>query len=140
VNGRYTFRCRDSHEHFTESHGPDGNPLQLRVAEGKAEIWHFSITKYGLAYVFVITDQPLNKVDGKDLMTQSEKLGAKSALVYIRNDPWFFASSPDTGPYIFAEDRGYEPITEEEYLKGRTTSCRDDLGRKVMSDLELAKP
>lgn len=59
VKGRYAFRCRDNHENFSVSNGPNGNPLQLQIGPGNTEIWHFSITENGLARVFVITDQTL---------------------------------------------------------------------------------
>lgn len=131
VNGRYAFRCRDNHEHFTESSGPDGNPLRLGIAPSKDEIWHFSITEEGMAHVFIVTDQPLDEVDGGELMAQlREKLGMKVGFVYVRNDPWFFASSGDAAPYIFAADR-FKPMSEEEYLNGKTLVCRSDIGCKV---------
>lgn len=131
VNGRYAFRCRDNKGHFSESYGPRGNPLQLKMASGEAEIWHFSITENGMANVFIVTDQPLDQVDGKELMSQvKEQLGARFSFIYVRNDPWFFHSSSDAAPYIFAADR-FKPITEEEYMNGKTLVCRTDIGCRV---------
>ena len=132
VNGRYAFRCRDNKGHFTESYGPRGNPLQLKIASGKADIWHFSITENGMAYVFVITDQPLDQLDGKELMAQvKDRLGARFIILYVRNDPWFLHSSPDAAPYIFAGDR-FKSISEEEYLNSKTMVCYTDTGCKVL--------
>lgn len=134
VNGRYAFRCRDNHEHFTESYASEGNPLLLKITPGKSEIWHFSITEGGMANVFIVTDQPLNEVDGKELLAQlREQLGVRFGFVYVRNDPWFFGSSSDAAPYIFAADR-FKPISVEEYLNSKTMLCRTDIGCKVWPD------
>ena len=138
VNGRYAFRCRDNHEHFTESYASEGNPLLLKITPGKSEIWHFSITEGGMANVFIVTDQPLNEVDGKELLAQlREQLGVRFGFVYVRNDPWFFGSSSDAAPYIFAADR-FKPISVEEYLNSKTMLCRTTSG--VRSGLTRDKP
>jgi hypothetical protein len=68
VNGRYTFRCRDDQNGFVESSGPDGNPLQLTLSNGKAIIWHFDMTAEKMAHVFVVTAIPLQTINGEELM------------------------------------------------------------------------
>lgn len=136
VNGGYAFRCRDNHEHFAEAYGPGGDPLQLKTAAGKAEIWHFSITPEGLAHVFIVTDRALGDVDGEDLMAQvKQKLGTHFTFLYVRNDPWFLGSSSDAAPYIFAADR-FKFITEEDYRNSKTMLCRTDIGCKVSPNME----
>ena len=131
VNGKYAFRCRDNKGRYSESHGSNGNPLELTIGSGKGEIWHFSITETGSADVFVITDQRLDQVNGKELMAQlKQRLGSKFSITYVRDDPWFFGYSNDTAPYIFAADR-FSGITKEEYLNSNTMVCRTDTGCHV---------
>ena len=84
-----------------------------------------------MANVFIVTDQPLNEVDGKELLAQlREQFGVRFGFVYVRNDPWFFGSSGDAAPYIFAADR-FKPISVEEYLNSNTMVCHTDTGCRV---------
>ena len=129
VDGKYTFRCRDDQGHVVESSGAGGDPLQLVVPGGKAEIRYFSISPQGMAHVFIVTDRALDEVNGEDLMAQiKQRLHTRSTFIYIRDDPWFLGYSGDSGPYIFADQ--FEPITRDEYLKTRTIYCETFAGAR----------
>ena len=131
IDGRYTFRCRDNQGHFVETSGPSGDPLQLKINAGKAEIWHFSRTPQGLTRVFIVADKALDELDGEDLMAQiKQQLKTHFSFVFVRNDPWFLGDSPDAAPYIFAGDK-FKTITEQEYRQSKTMWCRTDIGCKV---------
>jgi hypothetical protein len=130
VDGKHTLRCRDDQHRFTESSGPDGDVLQLRLSAGNAVIWHFFVTPVDVAHVFVVTQIPLNKIDGQELMREVKRqLGARYVFIYTRNDPWFFGYSPDTLPYIFTES--FKRISELEYLGTNTAVCDSDTGCRV---------
>jgi hypothetical protein len=131
VDGRYTFRCRDDHDHFSESYGADGDPLRLKIAAGKADIWYFSRTPQGMAHVYIVTDRALDEVDGADLMLQvKQQLRTHFIFAYVRNDPWFLGTAMDFAPFIFAGDK-FKAITEQEYQDSKTMLCRTDIGCKV---------
>lgn len=102
VDGKYAFHCGDDQGHIVRSHGPDGDPLDLKVAGGKAEIRYFAITPQGMAHVFIIADRPLDEINGQDLMAQvKQRLSTHFIFMYVRNDPWFLGYALDSGPYIF---------------------------------------
>jgi hypothetical protein len=127
VAGAYSFRCRDNQNQILQSTGPDGDPLQLTVATGRATIWHVSDTPLNLARVFVVTDIPLERLDGEQLLAQvKRRLGARFVFLYVRNDAWFLGYSPDSIPYIFTDS--VKRITEEEYRATRTMYCNTDQG------------
>jgi hypothetical protein len=122
VDGRYKFRCRDSQNRLSQTTGAEGDPLQLSVTGGKAEIWHFDLYNVYMAHLYVVTDVPLDKIDGKDVLAQaSRKLGARFAFLYIRRDPWFYEHSLDATPYIFSD--WSKVLDGEQYRATQTLDC-----------------
>jgi hypothetical protein len=122
VDGAYTFRCRDDQSHLLESTGPEGDPLQLKLAEGRAAIWHFFFTPINVAHVFVVADVPLTSLSGDQLLAEvTQRLGARVVFLYVRNNPWFLGYSPNSAPYIFTDS--FKTITEEQYRASRTLVC-----------------
>ena len=125
AKGSYTLRCRDTQGRSLEVTGPLGSPPLLKVPSGSAKIWHFYFTPINAAHVFVVTDAPLDALDGEALMAQvKERLNANYVYLYIRNDPWFLGEAPDPLPYIFTDS--YQRMTEDEYRASRTMTCYSD--------------
>ncbi len=88
-DGRFKFRCRDSHNRLSQTTGPDGDPLQL-LLPGRTEIWHFDLHNILMAHVYVVTGIPLEKIDGNALLSDvTRRLGAHYVFLYVREDPWF---------------------------------------------------
>jgi hypothetical protein len=131
VNGAYALRCRDDLGHFFELAGPKGpsksarpggDPFELAKTPGQTVIWHFFLTPINVAHVFVVSQTPLQALDGEELIAQvQERLAARYVFLYVRNDPWFFGYASDSIPFIFA-DSSKEP-TEEQYRATETMVC-----------------
>ena len=135
VDGKYAFRCRDEQRHVVESSGAGGDPLQLVIPGGKAEISYFSITPEGMAHVFIITDRALDGINGEDLMAQvKQRLHTHYSFIYVRNDPWFLGYSGSSGPYIFSDQ--FKTITRDKYLNTKTMYCETSTGCKLSLSAE----
>jgi hypothetical protein len=132
VNGRNTLRCRNSEGNYTElSDSSGGNgALDLDLHPGKAEIWHFFFTPVNAAHVFVITDLPLDRIDGTALMRRvKELLKARYVYLYVRNDPWFLGMEFDPLGYLFTDS--FKQITASEYKTSQTLACDTSSGCKL---------
>jgi hypothetical protein len=133
AGGSYTMRCRDNGGRYVKRSGPSGvsGPLDLKLAAGKAEIWHFYFTPINNAHVFVLADIPLSPLDGEGLMAKvKELLSARHINLYVRrNDPWFLGVAPDALPYLFTDH--FNKITLPEYQATPTMSCETVYGCKV---------
>jgi hypothetical protein len=133
VNGAYTLRCRDDEGRFSELTGPEGNPLQLKLASGNAKILHFYFTPINVVHVFVIAEVPLETIDGKRLMADIQaRLGARFIFLCVRNDPWFFSYSSDNLPFVFIDSP--DNIAEKQYRAGRTLACSTIQRCSVLSE------
>jgi hypothetical protein len=118
IDGAYAFRCRDSMDRFHES-SSGGNPLQLT---SDTYILHFDVYDNQMVYVYVVTKEPLEAVDGDQMLARVSKLlGARFVFLYIRNDPWFYGYVHDSSPFMFSDLS--RAISAPDYLKTKTTSC-----------------
>jgi hypothetical protein len=123
IDGAYAFRCRDSMNRSYES-SSGGNPLQLT---SDTYILHFDVYDKQMVYVYVVTKEPLEAVDGDQMLARVSKLlGARFVFLYIRNDPWFYGYVHDSSPFMFVDLS--RAISEPEYLKTKTTSCMTGQG------------
>jgi hypothetical protein len=132
VNGGYTLRCRDIGGRFVRLSGPFGaaSPLDLKLPAGNAEIWHFYFTPINNAHVLVVTEIPLDVLDGRALMAQvKELLSARQMDLYVRNDPWFLGVAPDALPYLYTDS--FTRPTYAEYQATRTMICSTMYACKV---------
>ena len=131
VDSAYAFRCRDNQGRFTE----DTGLFQLALSNGQATIWHFWVTTQNLVHAYVVTDIPLEQVNGTELMAKvKERLHAGYLILYARNDPWFLGYSPDPLPYVFADS--YRKITPEGYQDTKTLVCESPAGCRVSRSRE----
>lgn len=136
VKGAYTLRCRDSAGNYAELSGPHGSPspLELDIGSGKGEIWDFYITEnYRNAFVYVVTDASLPTLSEPDeirLMNHvQELLDARFVqAIYLRNEPWFLGTAPNSLIYLFTD--AFPRMTLEEYKATKTLWCNQNQGCK----------
>ncbi|MGP0075411.1 MAG: hypothetical protein ACLPWF_26145 [Bryobacteraceae bacterium] len=136
VKGAYTLRCRDNQGKYVRLSGPFGaaSPLVLNVGVGTGEIWYFfrnPLTHN--AFVYVVTDVPLKSLSEPDeigLMNQvKELLDARFVqAIYLRNEPWFLGTAPNSLIYLFAD--AFPRMTLEEYKATKTLWCNQNQGCK----------
>jgi hypothetical protein len=134
AKGAYTLRCRDNDGRYVKRSGPSSSsgPLDLNLADGKAEVLHFYFTPINLAHAFVITQIPLQTLNGNALMAKvKDLLGARSLFLYVRNDPWFLGVAPDPLAYLFTNS--FKRISEQEYRESQMLTCYSGSGCKLAS-------
>jgi hypothetical protein len=139
VKGAYTLRCRDNGGRYVKLSGPYGkaSPLDLTFGVGKAEILYFYLTSnYRNAFVFAVTDVSLESLNGPDEIKLMEYVrGLLNARfvqsIYIRNDPWFLGTAPNSLIYLFTDS--FKRITLREYLGTKTLNCNQNMGCKLYS-------
>jgi hypothetical protein len=132
VRGAYTLRCSDNNGRYTQLSGPFGaaSPLELDIGPGKGEIWYFYLTQtHRNAFVFVVTDVPLKSLSTSDeamlIARVKELLNARFVQsIYLRNDPWFLGTAPNSLTYLFTEP--FKRITLEEYKATTTLWCNEN--------------
>lgn len=142
AHGAYSFRCRDNQDHYSESSatpklsssGREYDPLLVQLTTGTATIWHFWATDTNMDTVYVVTETPLEKLNGEEVLAKVKgRLGARYMFLYVRNDPWFFGYAEDSIPFVFADS--FRRITESEYRATHTMVCYSDSGCKVVRSL-----
>ncbi len=135
IRGAYSLRCRGNDGRYVELSGPFGaKPLELDVGSGKGAIWYFWVRAFDHnAFVWVVTDvslKSLTKPDGIRLMQQvKELLSARFVqAVYLRNEPWFLGTAPNSLIYLFTDS--FPRMTLEEYKATKTLWCNQNAGCK----------
>ncbi len=131
--GAYTLRCRDNQGRYMK-YGPPGalSPLDVKVGSGKGEIWYFyrrREDRHGFAYI--VTDVSLESLTQPDeirLMIQVQELMNARFVqaVYLRNDPWFLGTAPNSLIYLFTD--AFPKITLEQYRASKTMWCNENGG------------
>ena len=141
ADGGYSFRCRDNQDDYSElfakpplAAGSEYDPFLVQLAAGTATIWHFWATDTNMDTVYVVTQTPLEELNGEEVFAKvKERLSARAMFLYVRNDPWFFGYAADSAPFIFADS--YRRITESEYRSTHTMVCYTDSGCRVVQSL-----
>jgi len=132
LNGAYTLRCRDNDRRYSKLSGPFGaaSPLDLTFSFGKAEIWYFYVTlNYRNAFAFLVTEASLTSLNASDEATliarMKDLLSARFVQsIYLRNDPWFLGTAPNSLIYLFTDP--FKKITLQEYLATKTLDCNEN--------------
>jgi hypothetical protein len=132
VKGAYTLRCRDNQGRYEKLSGPFGaaSPLELDLGVGKGEIWYFYLSQTNRnALVYVVTDASLTALSQPGeirLMNHvQELLNARFVqAIYLRNDPWFLGTAPNSLIYLFTDS--FKRITLEEYKATKTLWCNEN--------------
>lgn len=134
IKGAYALRCRDTKGRHVELSGPSGaKPLELDIGSGKGEIWYFWVRGLPFndhnAFVWVVTDvslKSLTKPEEIQLIEHvKELLNARFVQsVYLRNDPWFLGTAPNSLIYLFTDS--FPKMTLEEYKATKTLWCNEN--------------
>jgi hypothetical protein len=133
LKGSYALRCRDTDGRYIKLSGPFGStsPLELNLASSKAEIWYFYLMRNHNALVFMVTDLALKTLSTSEesalIARVKEVLNARFVQsIYLRNDPWFLGTAPDSLIYLFTDS--FQRMTLEEYRATKTLDCNENTG------------